>query len=136
MPGSSYWLLIPVAVVAALGWFLARRFASDRIQRFNDRRRSSSKLVGAGEFIDGAHHIPVALALTESMFYYENEGMEGSLDLKSVTEVEYDAELSTGAHHRGQILRLRCFSRQFEFLVQNEDVARWREVLPAHRTAA
>ena len=73
------WFLIAGAVVAVLMWNLSRRLASDRLRVFTDRRRPSSRLVSNGEFVDGNRHVPVALALTESSFYYENPDVEASI---------------------------------------------------------
>src|SRR5437016_10835539 len=83
-------------VVAFLGWNLYRRFGADRIAEISERRRSSSRLVGRGEFVDGNRHLAVALAVTQSTFFYENSDMQASLDLQWVREIEYDTELATG----------------------------------------
>src|SRR5436309_8198871 len=105
-------------VVALLVWNLYRRFGADRIGEINDRRRSSSRMVGRGEFVDGNRHLAVALAVTQSTFFYENRDMEASLDLQWVREIEYDTELATGsAVAGGKILRLRSDSQTFEFVL-------------------
>ncbi len=128
------WFLIAAAVVVAvLVWNLSRRFASDRLQIFTDRRRPSSRLVSSGEFVDGNRHVPVALALTESSFYYENPDMEASIDLQTIHEVEYANELATGAAiANGKVLRIRCYSQTFEFVLPNDVVSKWKLVLPSH----
>lgn len=124
------------AVVAVLGWNLIKRFASDRIEHFADGRRASSRLVSRGEFIDGGRHVPVSLAITGSAFYYENSDMQASLDLEWIQEVEYEDELVTGQHvGDGNVLRLRCFSQVFEFILPNDVLQQWMVVLPAHREA-
>src|SRR3954453_10978668 len=92
------WLsLVAVIAAAFLAWNLYKRFGSDRIGLLNDRRRATSGLVSRGEFVDGNRHMAVALAVTQSTFFYENSDMQASLDLQWVREVEYDTELATGA---------------------------------------
>ena len=127
------WLVMGVAV-AFLGWNLYRRLGTDRIAELNDRRRGSSRMVGRGEFVDGNRHLDVALAVSQSTFFYENADMKASLDLQWVREIEYDTELATGgAVPGGKVLRLRSDSQTFEFVLPNETVARWHMVLPARR---
>ena len=120
--------------VAFLGWNLYRRFGADRIAEFNERRRSSSRMVGRGEFVDGNRHLAVALAVTQSTFFYENSDMQASLDLQWVREIEYDTELATGsAVVGGKILRMRSDSQTFEFVLPNDTVPRWHMMLPPRR---
>jgi hypothetical protein len=129
-----FWYLMAAAVaVAVLVWSLSRRFASDRLQIFKDRRRPSSRLVSNGEFVDGNRHVPVALALTESSFFYENPDMEASIDLSAIREIEYANELATGAAiASGKVLRIRCHSQAFEFVLPEDVVSKWKLVLPSH----
>ena len=130
------WLVSGVAV-AFLGWSLYRRFRADRIAEFNERRRGSSRMVGRGEFVDGSRYLQVALAVSQSTFFYENADMQASLDLQWVREVEYDTELATGgAVSGGKVLRLRSDSQTFEFVLPNDTVARWHTVLPARGAMA
>jgi hypothetical protein len=120
--------------VAVLGWNLYRRFGTDRIAVFNDRRRGTSRMVGGGEFVDGNRHLDVALAVTQSTFFYENADMQASLELQWLREIEYDTELATGsAVPGGKVLRLRSDSQTFEFVVPNDTVARWHMMLPPRR---
>jgi hypothetical protein len=131
-----WWLLMLASLLPLLGWMLWRRFLSDRLQLFSDRRRSSSQLVSRGEFVDGSRHLEVALALTDVAFYYENEDMEASLERQWIHEVEYDDELSTGQGvGDGTVLRLRCFSQMFEFILPHDSVRQWETLLPPHRMA-
>ena len=130
---SLLWLAAGV-VVAFLSWRLYRRLGADRIGELNTRRRTSSRLVGRGTFVDGSRHVDVALALTGSTLFYENRGMQASLDLQWVREIEYDTELATGgAVPGGKVLRLRSSSQTFEFVLPNDSVARWYLMLPARR---
>lgn len=131
------WLSIAaVVVVGFLGWNLSRRFGTDRIEALNEKRRGTSRLVSRGEFIDGNRHLDVALAVTNSTFFYENADMEGSLDLEWVREIEYDTELATGTvPESGQVLRLRSNSQTFEFVLPNEVVPSWHLMLPPRREA-
>ncbi|HUP62395.1 MAG TPA: hypothetical protein VNA69_18465 [Thermoanaerobaculia bacterium] len=134
----SAWLtILALVVVAFLGWNLYRRFGTDRIGAFNDRRRATSRLVGRGEFIDGNRHLDVALAVTQSTLFYENSDMQASIDLQWVREIEYDTELATGlAIARGKVLRLRSHSQTFEFVVPHDVVERWYLSLPPRRDIA
>lgn len=131
----SAWLsFVAVAALAILSWVLYRRFASDRLSVFTERRRTSSRTVSRGEFVDGNRHLAVALAVTDSMFFFENSDLEASLDLQWVGEVEYDNELATGASvDTGKVLRLRCYSQTFEFVLPQNAVAQWEKALPARR---
>lgn len=121
-------------VVAFLGWNLFRRFSTDRIEAFNERRRPGSRMVGRGEFVDGNRHLEVALALTGTTFFYENADMQASIDLQWVREIEYDTELATGTMpSTGRVLRLRSNSQTFEFVLPGESVTRWHVALPPRR---
>ncbi len=74
------------------------------------------------------------MATGQSMFFYENSDMQASLDLQWVREIEYDTQLATGASVAGgKVLRLRCFSQVFEFVIPNDVVARWHMMLPPRR---
>ena len=131
-------LLTVVAVVAVtvLGWNLYRRFGTDRIEALNEKRRATSRLVSRGEFVDGSRHLDVALAVTQSTFFYENADMEASLDLDWIREIEYDTELATGTTPpAGKVLRLRSQSQTFEFILPEALVARWHMMLPPRRAA-
>ena len=130
-------LLVAVVVVGFLGWNLYRRFGADRIQALNDKRRAASRIVSRGEFVDGNRHLDVALAVTQSTFFYENADMQASLDLDWIREIEYDTELSTGTTPAtGKVLRLRSRSQTFEFVLPNDVVARWHMMLPPRRAMA
>jgi hypothetical protein len=130
----TYLTVAALIAVAILGWNLYRRLGTDRIAQFNDKRRATSRMVSPGEFVDGNRHLPVALAVTQSTFYYENSDMQASLDLQWVREIEYDTQLATGlAVDGGKVLRLRCFSQVFEFVIPNDVVARWHMMMPPRR---
>ena len=123
---------VAVAGFAFLGWHLSRRFGAARIGAFNDRRRAGSRMVSRGDYIDGNRRLPVALAVSESTFFYENSAIQGSLDLAWLREVEYDNELATGlAIESGTVLRLRSGSQTFEFVLPKKDAERWSDTLPA-----
>jgi hypothetical protein len=123
--------LLALIVVAFLGWNIYRRFGTDRIEALNEKRRAGSRLVGRGEFVDGNRHLDVALAVTPTTFFYENGDMQASVDLQWVREIEYDTELMTGSTPpTGKVLRLRCQSQTFEFVLPNDMVAKWHVMLP------
>ncbi len=133
---NPLWLLAAAMVIAALGWNLWRHLAADDMQRLNKVRKSSCRLVGTGELVDGSRHVPVAMALSESTLYYENRDMTASLDLDRIEEVEYDNELVTGQNvAKGTVLRLRCVSKVFEFVLDSASVPQWQAALPAVRMA-
>ena len=129
------WLtILAIPVVAFLVWNLYRRHGVSRIAAFNERRRAGSKIVSQGQFVDGNRHVDVALALTQSTFFYENADMQASIDLQWLNEIEYDTGLSTGVPiHNGRVLRLRSHSQTFEFVLPTELVPRWHMLLPPRR---
>ena len=133
----TIWILIATLAIAALAWILWKRTSSDILELYTDRRRHSSRLVSRGEFVDGMRRLPVALALTDLAFYYENSDMQASLERQWIHEVEYDDELTTGQSvGSGTVLRLRCFSQKFEFLLAPAIVRQWRDALPPHRMSS
>jgi hypothetical protein len=129
------WLsVVAVVVLVFLSWSLYRRFGADRIAALTAKRLPTSRMVSRGEFVDGNRHLQVALALTGSTFFYENADMQASLELQWISEIEYDTQLSTGlAAVGGKVLRLRCYSRSFEFVLPEDLVARWHTMLPPRR---
>lgn len=131
------WLSLgAVGVLAFLSWNLYRRLGADRIAALCDKRLPGSRVVSRGEFVDGNRHIEVALSLTRTAFFYENAGMQASLELQWIGEIEYGTRLSTGlAVAGGKVLRLRCYSRLFEFILPQDAVARWYMMLPPRRAA-
>jgi hypothetical protein len=133
-----FWMSTGAAVVVLfLCWNLYQRFGADRIAALSEKRRTTSRIVSRGEFFDGNRRIEVALALTRDTLHYENADMEASLDLQWVREIEYDTRLATGAAIAGgKVLRLRCYSQTFEFLLPDDMVARWHLVLPPRRETA
>lgn len=133
----AIWIFI-AAALAVIAWLLVgKRMISDGVSLYSDRRRVSSQLVSRGIFVDGIRRMPVALALTDLSFFYENSDMQASLERQWIHEVEYDDELTTGQSiGDGTVLRLRCFSQKFEFLIAPANVVQWKEVLPPHRLSA
>ena len=126
--------LAAATVIAILLWHLYRRNTSQNLQKLNDDRRASSRIVSRGEFVDGNRCLEVALALTDKALYYESSEVQASLDIEWIEEVDYDTELATGRNVTGgQVLRLRCHRQVFEFILPNEVVLAWKNVLPATR---
>jgi len=118
-------------VVAVLCWTLYRHVGASRIEAFTNKRRSTSRMVGRGEFVDGSRHMTVALALTNTDLFYENGDMQASLDLRWMREIEYDTRLATGhAIEVGKVLRIRSSSQVFEFVLPDDDLVRWHMMLP------
>jgi len=121
-------------VVALLAWNLVRRLGADRIGALMEKRRATSRFVSRGELVDGNRHLDVALAVTQSTLFYENAGMQASIDLQWVREIEYDTELTTGATPpEGKVLRLRSNSRTVEFVLPSDVTPRWHLMLPPRR---
>lgn len=129
------WLTFGAGVVVVfLVWNLVRRFGADRIAAIGEKRRPTSRIVSRGELVDGNRHVEVSLALNRSTFFYENDELQASLELQWITEVEYDTVLATGVPvDGGKVLRLRCYSRTFEFVLPDEMVTRWHMMLPPRR---
>ena len=124
-------LLVAAVVAAVVITLLFRRRAKEQLDTFTERRRGSAQMVGQGELVDGNRHMQVALALTDSAFIYENTDIEAFLERKWIQEVEWENELSTGQSiGAGKVLRLRCFSRTFEFVIPPEAVGQWQTALP------
>ena len=123
-----------VAGLAVLASVWRKRMLSDSLALFSNRRRDTSKLVGRAEFVDGNRRMQVALALTDGTLYYENADMQASLERQWIHEIEYDDELTTGQPIGGAtVMRLRCFSQKFEFLLASAAVPEWKVALPPHR---
>ncbi|HEY0590605.1 MAG TPA: hypothetical protein VGF40_02465, partial [Thermoanaerobaculia bacterium] len=84
--------------------------------------------------VDGNRRMDVALAVSDSTFFYENNDIEASLPLDLVREIEYDSELATGSSvAKGKVLRLRSGSQAFEFVLPESSVSQWQTTLPARR---
>jgi hypothetical protein len=129
--------ILGIVALAFLAWTLLRRFGSDRIAALNDKRRSTSRIVSPGEFVDGNRHVSVALAMTKSTLFYENREMRANIDLGFIREIEYDNDLATGVTVvGGKVLRMRSHNQTFEFVLPNDVLARWHMLLPPRRTMA
>jgi hypothetical protein len=134
MPMTVWLSIVAAAVVMALCFSLYRRLSVDRVVTFLDSRRPTSRIVSAAEFADGNRRVPIALALTTFDLFYENGDMQASLDLRHIREIEYDVRLATGHPVvKSRVLRLRSFSQVFEFVIADNLVKSWENVLPARR---
>lgn len=125
-------LLVAAVVLVAVYMKMRQR---DHLDVMLKKRQPTSKLVGRADFAEGMEKIPVALALTNDTFYYENPDLEASFDLSRIDEIEYDDELSTGktVDDDCRVMRLRCHGAAFEFILSKEDAAKWAAALPARR---
>jgi hypothetical protein len=121
--------LIVVAMLIPMYLKLRQR---DVLDTFIAKRRGTSKLVTRAEYVEGPEMMPVALALTETTFYYENADLEASFDLDRIDEIEYDDDLATGRSHSShcRVLRVRSHGAAFEFLLDKSDCAKWTAALP------
>ena len=130
-------IIAALAAIALLVWDLGRRFKTDHLHGLNERRRAASRIVGRAAFVDGKRWLEVALALTDTAFYYENSSVQSSLDLSWIEEVEYDTRLTTGRTvASGKVMRLRCHRQAFEFVLADEVVLAWKAVFPASTAMA
>lgn len=127
--------VVALALIVALGAYLYRRLGASRIDAIANKRRATSRAVTSGEFVDGNRHLKVALALTSTDLFYENADMKAYVDLRWVQEVEYDTCLATGKEvEGGKVLRIRCYSQVFEFVLPNAVVPSWHLLLPQRRS--
>ena len=90
-------------------------------------------LVSRALLIDGSNHIPVALTLGPQRIVYGNEGLECSIDIVQIDEVEYGSDLVTGGIADGALLRLRWHGHAIEFALKMAAADRWSTLLPPHR---
>ena len=129
------WSLVGLAAVAVLLFYFLRRHRQDQITGMLEKRRRTSKLVSRAEYVEGLESIPVAVALTADSFYYENPDLEASFDLNRIDEIEYGDELATGrvVEAHSLVLRLRSHGTVFEFILNNDDSARWKAAMPPRR---
>ena len=127
-------VILVVAVVVLVAVYMKMR-QRDHLEVMIKKRQPTSKLVSRAEYSEGMENIPVALALTDDTFYYENPDLEASFELSRVDEIEYDDELATGktVDENCRVLRLRCHGAAFEFVLTKEDAAKWAAALPARR---
>src|SRR5687768_12551805 len=88
--------VVGVVALVVLIWLFKRNRISDQLQAIIAKRRASSKIVVEADFVEGMQHIPVALALTDTTFHYENPDLQAEIELSRIDEVEYDTELATG----------------------------------------
>ena len=121
-----------IVVAALIAWYLKLR-QKDVLDAHLAKYRTSAKLVSRAEYVEGPELIPVALALTDKTFYYENADLEASFDLDRIDEIEYDDDLATGRtlHGACRVLRLRSHGAAFEFVLDKADCAKWTAALPA-----
>jgi hypothetical protein len=120
-----------IAIAALTAWYLKLR-QKDVLESYLAKRRGSAKLVSRAEYVEGPEMIPVALALTDTSFFYENADLQASFDLDRIDEIEYDDDLSTGRtlHGACRVLRLRSHGTTFEFVLDNSECPKWTAALP------
>lgn len=124
--------IVGVVVLAVLIAVFMRLRQDDHIGELLNKRRSSSKIVCRADYVEGLEHMPVALALTDDAFYYENADLQANLDLPRIEEIEYDSETATGHPVDGRVLRLRSHGHCFEFVLDEATAKQWQAVLPTH----
>jgi hypothetical protein len=130
---SALAAVVGLIVVAVLVSVYLKLRQKDVLEAHLAKHRNSSKLVSRAEYVEGPELIPVALALTETAFYYENNDLEASFDLDRIDEIEYDDDLATGRtlHGACRVLRVRSHGAAFEFVLDKADCEKWSAALPA-----
>lgn len=132
MSGLATLTVVGVIVLAVLVVVFLKVRQGDLLGEIMEKRRAKSKIVSRADYVEGAEAIPVAIALTEDTFYYENPDLEASFDLARIDEIEYAEDLMTGKKHAAdsRVLRLRSHGTTFEFLLSKPDTDKWQAVLP------
>jgi len=127
--------VVGLVVLVGLIVLFMRTRTKDLIDELLNKRRASSKLVSRADYVEGMQRMPVALALTEDTFYYENPDFNAMFELRMLDEIEYDDELATGrpVDHGCRALRLRSHGATFEFILPADVCAKWMATLPQHR---
>lgn len=133
MPGLATITVVGLVVLAVLVVIYLRLRQQDMIGAMMDKRRGTAKVVSRAEHIEGAERVPVAISLTEDMFYYENPDLDASFELSRIDEIEYDDESLTGksVEANNRVLRIRSHNTAFEFVLTKEEAAKWMAALPA-----
>jgi hypothetical protein len=121
---------LAVVIVVALSWWNHRR--RDDLRDAAADRGPDAVLVSHAQLIDGRDHIPVALTLGRQQIVYGNAGLERSIDIVQIDEVEYGSDLVTGGIADGAVLRLRSHGRAIEFVLDMASADRWSALLPPH----
>lgn len=133
MPGLGTVTLVGIVVLAGLVWFFFRTKHKDEIQALIAKRQRTSKFAGPASFVEGRERIPVAIAVDDRCFYYENADLQASLDLDRIEEIEYAGDTATGLDvHDGKVLRLRSHGQMFEFIIDKASAGSWTSAMPVH----
>lgn len=132
MPELATLTVVGVIVLAVLVVAFMKIRQKDLLGAMMEKRRATAKVVSRAEYIEGMEKIPVAMALTENTFYYENPDLDASFDLDRLDEIEYADDLSTGNNLPDgcRVLRLRSHGATFEFVMEKPDAAKWQAALP------
>jgi len=127
MPSVGLITVVGLVVLAALIVLFVRTRSSDLLEEIMNKRRNTSKLVSRADYVEGLERMPVALALTDDTFYYENPDFQALFELRTIDEIEYDDELATGRQvEQGcRALRLRSHGTTFEFVLAPDVCAKW-----------
>lgn len=135
MPSVGLITVVGLVVLAALVVLFIRTRSKDLLDEILNKRRNTSKLVSRADYVEGLERMPVALALTDDTFYYENPDFQALFELRTIDEIEYDDELATGrqVEHGCRALRLRSHGTTFEFVLAPDVCGKWMEALPPRR---
>lgn len=142
MTGLGTLTLIGAVALIVLVVFFLRVRQKDLLAAVIERRAKNAKLVSRAQYVEGAEKIPVAISLTADTIIYENPDLDASFDLNRIDEIEYAEDLVTGKtiEPHSKVLRLRSHGTTFEFMMPQQDAAKWQSALPPRmlggRTAA
>jgi len=128
--------VVGVVVLVVLLWLFFRARSQDQLAEMMEKRRPSCRLVSRAEYVEGMHSQPVALSLSDSDLYYENNDMQASFELARIDEVEYDDELATARSVAAgsRALRVRSHGATFEFIMPAAEAKKWESILPPRRS--
>ncbi len=132
MPELATLTIVGLIVLAVLVIVFLKMRQKDMLSALVEKRRGSARLVSRAEYVEGNESIPVAMALTNDVLYYENADLEASFDLNRLEEIEYADDLATGKRHSDdtRVLRLRSHGATFEFLMDKAEAKKWEASLP------
>src|SRR5437870_5548159 len=133
MPWLGTVTVVGLVVLIALVILFLRIRMKDLVDEHIKRRSAGARVCSRADFVEGMERIPVALALTDDILYYENPDLQATLDVGSIEEVEYDDETATGQSVVGKALRLRSHGQTFEFVLDANSARQWQMALPPHR---
>jgi hypothetical protein len=133
MPSLEIVTAVGVVVLVVLIWVFVRLRGKDHVEEVLARHRGTARVCSRACLLEGMEQIPIALVLTADAIDYENAGLQASIELPLIEEIEYDDETATGHTVAGKVLRLRAHNHVFEFTLDLATARQWEAALPARR---